>query len=104
MKKRFWAISVVLAVCLGSVMLAGEKMGAMSGKNVNGSITKVDSDMKMMIVKDESGKEVTVYWNADTKVEGAAPSEGAMVSFKAVEKDGKMWATWVKTGETKPKM
>jgi hypothetical protein len=100
--KRVLAISVVLALCLGAVALAQHKMDK-EGK-MKGTITKVDAAQKMMTVKDKAGKEWTIYWNADTKVEGDGPKEGAKVRFKATEKDGKMWATWVKTGEAKTKM
>ena len=101
--KRVLALSVVLALCLSAVTLAGHKMGKKAGK-MSGTITKVDNDQKMMIVKDKAGKESTIYWNADTKVEGDGPKEGAKVWFTAAEKDGKMWATWVKSGAAKGKM
>ncbi len=101
--KRVLALSVILAVCLGAVALAGEKMGKKDG-TLSGTITKVDNDQKMMTVTDKSGKEWSIYWNTDTKVEGDGPKEGVKVWFKATEKDGKMWATWVKTGEAKGKM
>jgi hypothetical protein len=97
--KRFAAISLVVFFALTAVAFA--EHDKMDGKKMSGKITKVDNDQKMMIVTDKSSKEWTIYWNADTKVEGAAPSEGAMVWFKAMEKDGKMWATWVKTGDMK---
>ena len=100
--KRFLAIAIVIGVALSSIALAGDaKMG---DKPLSGTITKVDDAQKMMMVKDKSGKEWSIYWNDSTKVEGGAPKEGAMVWFKATEKDGKMWATWVKTGEAKGKM
>ena len=100
--KRFLAIAIVLGVALSSIALAGDdKMG---DKTMSGSITKVDGDQKMMMVKDKSGKEWSIYWNDSTKVEGGAPKEGATVWFKAAEKDGKMWATWVKTEAAKSKM
>jgi hypothetical protein len=100
--KRFLAIAIVLGVALSSIALAGDdKMG---DKPMSGTITKVDDAQKMMMVKDKSGKEWSIYWNDSTKVEGGAPKEGAMVWFKATEKDGKMWASWVKTGEAKGKM
>jgi len=100
--KRFLAIAVVLGLALSSIALAGDaKMG---DKPMTGSITKVDADQKMMMVKDKSGKEWSIYWNDSTKVEGGAPKEGATVWFKAAEKDGKMWATWVKTEAAKGKM
>jgi hypothetical protein len=50
-----------------------------------------------MTVKDDSGKEWTVYWNDSTKVDGGTPTEGAKVSFATMEKDGKTWATSIKT-------
>ena len=103
--KKLLAACLVVGFALSAAALADDaKMGKMDGKTMSGSITKVDADQKMMMVKDKSGKEWTIYWNADTKVEGAGPKEGAMVWFKATEKDGKMWATWVKTGEAKGKM
>jgi hypothetical protein len=101
--KRVLALSVVLALCLGAVALAGDKTGKKAGK-MSGTITKVDNDQKMMVVKDKAGKESTIYWNADTKVEGDGPKEGEKVWFTATEKDGKMWATWVKSGAAKAKM
>ena len=97
--KRIMALSLVVVFALSAVALAEhDKMG---GKKMSGKITRVDNDQKMMMVTDKAGKEWTIYWKADTKVEGAGPSEGAMVWFTATEKDGKMWATWVKTGEMK---
>jgi hypothetical protein len=100
--KRFLAIALVVGVALSAIALADDaKMG---GKKMSGTISKVDNDQKMMVVKDKSGKEWSIYWNDSTKVEGGAPKEGAMVWFTAAEKDGKMWATWVKTGEAKGKM
>ncbi|HEY7573602.1 MAG TPA: hypothetical protein VIB08_00395 [Thermoanaerobaculia bacterium] len=95
--KRFLAFVLVLGVALSTVALAGD--AKMSGKKMSGTITKVDNDQKMMTVKDSAGKEWTVYWNDATKVEGGAPKEGAMVSFATTSKDGKMTATWLKTGE-----
>jgi hypothetical protein len=101
--KRFLALAIVLGVALSSLALAGDSKMA-GDKHMSGTITKVDGAQKMMTVKDKSGKEWTIYWNDATKVEGDAPKEGAMISFKAENKDGKMWATWVKTGEAKHKM
>jgi hypothetical protein len=93
--KRFLAAALVLGVALSVVALADEHK--MSGKAMSGTVTKVDEAGKMMTVKDKAGKEWTIYWNDQTKVEGGAPKEGAMIHFKAGNKDGKMTATWVKT-------
>lgn len=105
--KRLLAVALVVGVALSAVALADDakKMdGKMDGKAMSGHVTKVDDAQKMMMVKDKSGKEWTIYWTDQTKVEGGAPKEGAMVWFKADSKDGKMWATWVKTGESHHKM
>ena len=99
--KRFLALAIVLGVAVSSLALAGDKM---ADKTMSGTITKVDSAQKTMAVKDKSGKEWTIYWNDSTKMEGDAPKVGSMVSFKADSKDGKMWATWVKTGDAQHKM
>jgi hypothetical protein len=94
--KRFLTLALVLGVALSVVALADDsKMSG--GKAMSGTVTKVDEAGKMMTVKDKAGKEWTIYWNDQTKVEGGAPKEGAMVHFKADKKDGKMTATWVKT-------
>jgi len=103
MKKAF-ALSLALAFCLGAVALAQDtpssdtqKSEKMAGKSMTGTVTRVDSTAKMMTVKDDSGKEWTVYWNDSTKVDGGAPTEGAKVSFSTMEKDGKTWATSIRT-------
>jgi len=101
--KRFLAAALVIGFAISAVALAGDhKMGG--DHAMSGTITKVDNAQKMMTVKDKAGKEWTIYWNDQTKVEGDAPKEGAMVHFKAETKDGKMTASWVKTGDSGHKM
>ncbi len=99
--KRFLAAALVIGFAISTVALANHKSGE---KSMSGTITKVDSAQKMMTVKDKAGKEWTIYWNDQTKVEGDAPKEGAMVHFKAATKDGKMMASWVKSGASTHKM
>jgi Cu/Ag efflux protein CusF len=103
--KRVLASCVVLAVCFATAGLAQDSQkstdtsSSMSGKMMTGTVTKVDSSAKMMTVKDDSGKEWTVYWDESTTVSGT-PSEGATVSFSATQKDGK---TMAKSISVKPK-
>jgi hypothetical protein len=104
--KKVFALSLVAALCIAVVALAGDekKMGdkkMMGGKAMEGTISKLDMGQKMMTVKDSAGKEWTVYWNDSTKVEGGEMKEGELVHFKTTEKDGKTWATWVHVGEMK---
>ena len=98
--KKILALSVVVALCT-VVMLAGdEKMGDKKmGKMNEGTISKMDMAGKMMMVKDATGKESSVYWNDATKVSGDEMKEGALVHWMGMEKDGKMWATKVHVGE-----
>lgn len=104
--KKILALSVVAVLCAVVVLAGDEKMGdkKMGGKTMEGTISKMDSAGKMMMVKDSAGKETAVYWNDSTKVAGDEMKEGAMVHWKGMEKDGKMWATWVHVGEMKHKM
>lgn len=95
--KKVWALSLVAILCLAVVAIAGDDK--MDGKAMEGKITKVDMAGKMLMVKDAAGKEATLYWNDATKVEGGDLKEGATVHYKATEKDGKWWATWVHVGE-----
>ena len=93
--KKALALAVVLVFC-AAVGLAHGKDGGMAG-----TITKVDQASKSMVVKTADGKEMTVYWNDSTKVEGTL-KEGETVHFKSSDKDGKTWATSVHVG-AKPK-
>jgi hypothetical protein len=99
--KKILALSVVAVLC-AVVVLAGDAkhMGKMNG----GTITKMDTAGKMMVVKDSAGTETTVYWNDTTTVSGDEMKEGAMVHWAGVEKDGKMWATKVHVGAMQKKM
>jgi hypothetical protein len=102
MKKRILALSVVAALCT-IVALAGDDKKPM-GKMHEGTVTKMDSAGKMMMVKDATGKETAVYWNDATKVSGDEMKEGAMVHWAGMEKEGKMWATTVHVGAMPKKM
>jgi hypothetical protein len=60
---------------------------------IRGSVTSVDQSAKSFVVKDEaSGKEVTVYWDSSTKVNGDL-KPGSMVSLQTTDQGGKMMAT-----------
>jgi hypothetical protein len=104
--KKILALSVVAVLCAVVVLAGDEKMGdkKMGGKTMEGTITKMDMAGKMMMVKNAAGKETSVYWNDTTKVAGDEMKEGALVHWKGMEKDGKMWATWVHVGEMKKSM
>jgi hypothetical protein len=102
--KKVFALSLVAVLCLAVVAVAGDDK--MAGKDkagavMEGTIAKIDMAGKMMTVKDSAGKETSVYWTDKTKVAGDELKEGSLVHWKGMEKDGKMWATWVHVGEMK---
>lgn len=94
--KKVIGIAVAVMLCVSLVALAGGDKGA--GK-MGGTISKLDTAEKMMVVTDKDGKEWSIYWNDATKVEGGELKEGEPVHFKAAEADGKMWATWLHVGK-----
>ncbi len=96
--RKFLALSMAAVFCLAVAAYAGEHM---DGKKVEGTVSKLDLAGKMMVVKTADGAETTVYWNDTTKVEGGELKEGQAVHVKAIEKDGKMWASYVHVGEMK---
>jgi Cu/Ag efflux protein CusF len=93
--KKALALGVVLVFC-AAVGLAAH------GKSTEATITKVDMAAKSMVVKTTDGKEMTIYWNDSTKVQGT-PKEGETVHFRAADQDGKSMASWVHVGKMEPK-
>ncbi len=70
-------------------------------KAMRGSITSVDGPMKSFVMKDEaSGKEVTVYWNGSTKLNGDL-KVGSQVSLEATEQSGRTVATSIEATSAK---
>ncbi|MGE5414602.1 MAG: hypothetical protein ACM3NW_10525 [Syntrophomonadaceae bacterium] len=92
--KKALALSVVLILCAA--------VGFAHGASTEATITKVDMAGKSMVVKTADGKDMTIYWNDTTKVQGT-PKEGETVHFKASDKDGKSWATWIHVGKMEGK-
>ena len=95
MKKAF-ALGLVLVFCAAVGLAHGH------GKATEATITKVDMAGKSMVVKTADGKDMTIYWNDATKLQGT-PKEGETVHFTSSEKDGKTWANWVHVGKMEPK-
>jgi hypothetical protein len=94
MKKAF-ALGVVLVFCAAIGLAHG-------GHATEATITKLDTAGKSMVVRTADGKDLTIYWNDATKVQGIL-KEGETVHVKTSEKDGKTWATWVHVGKMESK-
>ena len=92
--KKALALSVVLVFCAA--------VGFAHGASTEATITKVDMAGKSMVVRTLDGKDMTIYWNDTTKVQGT-PKEGETIHFKASDKDGKSWATWIHVGKMEGK-
>jgi Domain of unknown function (DUF5666) len=90
------------ALVLGMVLVFCAAVGLAHGSGTEGTITKVDMAGKSMVVKTADGKDMTIYWNDATKVEGTL-KEGETVHVKTSNKDGKTWASWVHVGKMEPK-
>src|SRR6266446_4837962 len=95
------AVATVLGVALGA--LAQEPRDP---KMKAGTVTRLDSDTRMITVKTAGkegvpgadAKELTLYWDQATKVEGTL-REGELIHFRAAEKDGKTVATFIRVGK-----
>jgi hypothetical protein len=92
--KKAVVLSLVFAFCAA--------VGLAHGKATEATITKVDMAAKSMVVKTVDGKDMTIYWNDATKLQGT-PKEGEPVQLKTSDKDGKTWAKWVHVGKMEAK-
>jgi len=113
------AVAAVFAVALGALAqdpapaqdpaLAQEPTG---GELKAGTVTRLDSTAKMISIKATNkegvpapgadAKEMTIYWDTATKVEGTI-REGELIHFRAAQKDGKTVATFIRVGKVAPK-
>jgi hypothetical protein len=94
--KRLVAISAIALICLSAVAIAGGDT-----KSVTGTIASVDMTAKSMVIRDDKGKDVTVFWKDDTAVSGEL-REGQPVRVDCKEQDGKTWATSIQVQAKKP--
>jgi Domain of unknown function (DUF5666) len=71
--------------------------------SMKGTVASVDQSGKSFVIKDDAtGKEVTVYWDSSTKVNGDL-KPGSMVSIQTTDQGGKVMATSIDAkGAKKP--
>jgi cold shock CspA family protein len=100
--RRLAGISLIALLCISAIAAAVPQTDAKTdAKTVSGTISRVDTTGKMLIVKQASGDEVTVYWNERTAVSGDL-REGQPVRVEVKEQDGKTWATSIQVQAKKP--
>jgi hypothetical protein len=95
--KRALALALIVAFCaaVGLANTGGDKA-------TEATITRLDMAAKSMVVKTSDGKELTVYWNDATSLQGTL-KEGEIVHIKTSEKDGRLLATWIHVGKLEKK-
>jgi hypothetical protein len=94
--KKVLSLAVALVFC-AAVGLAHGRHGGTSA-----TISKLDMASKSMVVKTADGKEMTIYWNDQTRLRGSDLKEGETIRFRSSDKDGKTFASSVYVG-AKPK-
>jgi len=101
------AVATVLGVALGALAQEPRDPKMTPGTELKaGTVTRLDSDARIITVKAASkegvpsadAKEITLYWDQATKVEGTL-REGELIQFRAAEKDGKTVATFIRVGK-----
>ena len=98
--KKALALGLVFAFCAAVGLATGT--GSHGHHSMEATITKVDMASKSMDVKTTDGKDMTIYWNDTTKLQGT-PKEGETVHFKSMDKDGKSMASWIHVGKMEAK-
>ena len=111
--KYFFTLFSVLTLCAGALALGQEPMkhdDSMKSKDMKsesmmksgdvrhmkmmsatGTVTRMDKDGRMMMMKDAKGKEMTMYWDDSTKVKGDM-MEGSRMHVHYMMRDGRMMA------------
>ena len=98
--KKLFTLALSALLCTAAVVKAEDAMkkddakkSTMSAKmmTAHGTVTKIDKDGKMMMMKDKDGKEMTMYWDDSTKVKGDM-KEGDMATVKYMMHGDKMMA------------
>ena len=72
----------------------------MQATTLKGTVSSVDQSGKSFVIKDESGKETTVYWDSSTKMQGDL-KQGSMVTIQTTDQGGKVMATSINISSAK---
>jgi hypothetical protein len=86
-------IAVAIALPAGETK-KGEKL-------VSGTISRLDTANRTMVVTDAKASTWTIQWSDSTKVLGGELKEGAAVQIGCTESENQHWATWIKVSEAK---
>jgi Cu/Ag efflux protein CusF len=90
-----FSLSAVATVSAQSTQDSSKSQPSQSSmKSLRGTVSSVDNTAKSFVVKDSSGKEVTVFWTDSTRMSGDL-KEGSSVDIQTSDQGGKMVATSV---------
>lgn len=99
-KTMILAALAIFTISLATLAADKAKSSAAGEKSAAGTIAKVDTAGKSITVSDSKGTSWTIQWNDSTRILGGELKEGAAVKVGYTEGDGKMWATWIRMGES----
>jgi Cu/Ag efflux protein CusF len=99
-KTMILAALAIFTISLAALAADKAKSSAAGEKSAAGTIAKVDTAGKSITVSDSKGTSWTFQWNDSTRILGGELKEGAAVKVGYTEGDGKMWATWIRMGES----
>ena len=85
-----FSLSAVATVSAQSTQDSSKSQSSM--KSLRGTVSSVDNTAKSFVVKDSSGKEVTVFWTDSTRMSGDL-KEGSSVDIQTSDQGGRMVAT-----------
>lgn len=85
-----------------STRSGSQSQQSQSATTLRGTVSSVDQSGKSFVIKDDAGKETTVYWDSSTKMQGDL-KQGSMVTIQTTDQGGKMMATSINiSGAKKP--
>ncbi len=103
--KKVWALCFAGALALASAAIAQEQnpkrppnsqsQGSEAIQSLKGTVVSVDTTGKSFMLRDESGRQSTIYWDSSTELKGGPPKEGQSVELSGVNRDGKLVASTI---------
>lgn len=94
--KRLFALSALLAFLFVTAPVYA------ADKPISGTVTRVDMEQKMLVIKDSKGQETAVYWDDSTRLDGGPLQEGANAKLVARDDGGRVRASSIQVSGKAP--
>ena len=94
-------VALVLALALANALAAAgappepNRTPPSARKTVAGTVTKVDEPHRIFVVRNDSGRDLTISWDGETRFAGEL-KEGLLVEAETVERDGGLLAVSIR--------